>query len=137
MSQNYSRQNKKKTSKSNTHIKTGFTAFQKTLAFIGSILSIIVATLTIRNAITGANQNKTNDSSSTGSTTIIIKEKDSNTEASDSNSGYVQDSSIQESSADASTDSSTESSQALENQDTTPASTEQTSTEASSSESTQ
>lgn len=58
MSKGYSRQQKKST-KTNTdstqspakHIKTGFSALQKTIALVGSVLSIIVASITITNAI--------------------------------------------------------------------------------------
>ncbi|WP_373995543.1 DUF6556 family protein, partial [Streptococcus agalactiae] len=53
MSKGYSRQQKKST-KINTdstqspakHIKTGFSALQKTIALVGSVLSIIVASIT-------------------------------------------------------------------------------------------
>ncbi len=53
MSSRYSRQQKPRKSGGvpTEHIKTGFTAFQKSIALIGSILSIIVATITISRAL--------------------------------------------------------------------------------------
>ena len=49
--ENYSRSNKNKTKSSKKptkqHIKTGLSAFQKTIATIASILSIIIASITI------------------------------------------------------------------------------------------
>ena len=51
--ENYSRSNKNKTKSSKKptkqHIKTGLSAFQKTIATIASILSIIIASITIMN----------------------------------------------------------------------------------------
>ena len=80
MSQKYSRRQKSsskndKSAAPTKHIKTGFSALQKTVALIGSILSIIVASITISNALKGSNS-KTTDKSTT-TTTVIIKESDS------------------------------------------------------------
>ena len=54
MSQHYSRRQKSskkdKEQAPSKHIKKGFSALQKTIALIGSILSIIVASITINNA---------------------------------------------------------------------------------------
>lgn len=71
MTKPYSRQNKQRQTKSlkpSKHIKTGFTALQKTLALIGSILSIIVASITINNAL---NANKSKMPTNESSTTVI------------------------------------------------------------------
>lgn len=70
MTSKYSRQNKyqQKKVEPTKHIKTGFSALQKTIALIGSILSIIVASLTINNALN--KQNKT-EASETKTTTVI------------------------------------------------------------------
>lgn len=55
MSQHYSRRQKSskkdKEQAPSKHIKKGFSALQKTIALIGSILSIIVASITINNAL--------------------------------------------------------------------------------------
>ena len=74
--ENYSRKNKISTTKEEKtptrhHIKKGLSAFQKTLATIGSILGIITATITI---MTFMNNNKSGNkpkSSQTTQTTII------------------------------------------------------------------
>ena len=74
--ENYSRKNKISTTKEERtptrhHIKKGLSAFQKTLATIGSILGIITATITI---MTFMNNNKSGNkpkSSQTAQTTII------------------------------------------------------------------
>lgn len=60
MSSHYSRQQKPRKSGGvpTQHIKTGFTAFQKSIALIGSILSIIVATITITRALQPAPDTK-------------------------------------------------------------------------------
>ncbi|MGT2926325.1 DUF6556 family protein [Streptococcus cuniculipharyngis] len=68
MTSQYSRK-AKKDRKSATpptvHIKTGFSALQKTIALIGSILSIIVASITINNALNNKNKvEPTNEPSS-------------------------------------------------------------------------
>ena len=78
MSQKYSRRQKSsskndKSAAPTKHIKTGFSALQKTVALIGSILSIIVASITISNALKGSNS-KTTDKSTT-TTTVIIKKR--------------------------------------------------------------
>lgn len=71
MTKQYSRKDKQKQTKSlepTKHIKTGFTALQKTLALIGSILSIIVASITINNAL---NANKPKPTTNEVNTPII------------------------------------------------------------------
>lgn len=83
MSKGYSRQQKKST-KTNTdstqspakHIKTGFSALQKTIALVGSVLSIIVASITITNAINNHKDSSKTDSST--SKTVIIRESGQN-----------------------------------------------------------
>ncbi|CAN2923845.1 DUF6556 family protein [Streptococcus dysgalactiae] len=80
MSSHYSRQQKPRKSGGvpTQHIKTGFTAFQKSIALIGSILSIIVATITITRALQPASDTKTDNTSKESSNTIVkIIEKDS------------------------------------------------------------
>lgn len=78
MSQNYSRRQKssqnKTTNTPKKHIKKGFSAFQKTIALIGSILSIIVASITISSALKGSHTKKSD--SSTKTTTVIVKKTD-------------------------------------------------------------
>ena len=82
MSKQYSRQQKQSPKNPSHHIKTGFSAFQKTIALIGSILSIIVASFTIKNAISGSS---TKSSDSTTSTTqVIIKEQSADSSGTDS-----------------------------------------------------
>ena len=75
MSQHYSRSQKSskkdKEQVPSKHIKKGFSAFQKTIALIGSILSIIVASITITNALKGSSSQKPTDKSTT---TVVIKE---------------------------------------------------------------
>lgn len=85
MSQKYSRINRHKKSDTTddnssstvvTKAKHGFTAVQKLVALLGSILSIIVATITINNSLhkpTKPNNGQTN--STTTITKIIEKEK--------------------------------------------------------------
>ena len=78
MPQHYSRREHletKKEEKSATptkHIKTGFSALQKTVALVGSILSIIVASITINNALNSSSSSKTKHKSTT-TTTVVIK----------------------------------------------------------------
>ena len=70
----YSRKEKVKSQPSATeHVKTGFTALQKTVALIGSILSIVVASLTINNALNNS-KDKDKADNDTPKTTIIQKE---------------------------------------------------------------
>ena len=75
MSQHYSRRQKSskkdKEQAPSKHIKKGFSALQKTIALIGSILSIIVASITINNALKGSSSQKPTDKSTT---TVVIKE---------------------------------------------------------------
>ncbi|EHI69730.1 DUF6556 family protein [Streptococcus ictaluri] len=80
MSSQYSRQQKpKKTSVDpKKHLQTGFTALQKSIALIGSILSIVVATITITRALNPAPESKKEDSGTSSSNTIVkIIEKES------------------------------------------------------------
>ncbi|HHK0739259.1 TBC1 domain family member 8B [Streptococcus pyogenes] len=80
MSSRYSRQQKPRKSGGvpTEHIKTGFTAFQKSIALIGSILSIIVATITITRALQPVPDKTSNDTSKESSNTIVkIIEKES------------------------------------------------------------
>ncbi|TWT12095.1 DUF6556 family protein [Streptococcus sp. sy004] len=76
MTTQYSRKEKQrhaKTIEPTKHIKTGFTALQKTLALIGSVLSIIVASITINNAL---NANKTKPETEQTTTTVIQSNPD-------------------------------------------------------------
>ncbi|HGY5359203.1 TPA: DUF6556 family protein [Streptococcus pyogenes] len=78
MSSRYSRQQKPRKSGGvpTEHIKTGFTAFQKSIALIGSILSIIVATIT--RALQPVPDKTSNDTPKESSNTIVkIIEKES------------------------------------------------------------
>ncbi|VHC76441.1 TBC1 domain family member 8B [Streptococcus pyogenes] len=80
MSSRYSRQQKPRKSGGvpTEHIKTGFTAFQKSIALIGSILSIIVATITISRALQPVPDKTFNDTPKESSNTIVkIIEKES------------------------------------------------------------
>lgn len=81
MPSHYSRQDKSKsqnTIRPTKHIKTGLTAFQKSIAFIGSILSIIVASITIYKALHPESNQGSKDSSPQSTSTIVkIIEKDS------------------------------------------------------------
>ncbi|HER0144700.1 TPA: hypothetical protein VIV49_000785 [Streptococcus pyogenes] len=80
MSSRYSRQQKPRKSGGvpTEHIKTGFTAFQKSIALIGSILSIIVATITISRALQPVPDKTSNDTPKESSNTIVkIIEKES------------------------------------------------------------
>ncbi|HEQ9474948.1 TPA: hypothetical protein VIO66_001082 [Streptococcus pyogenes] len=80
MSSHYSRQQKPRKSGGvpTEHIKTGFTAFQKSIALIGSILSIIVATITITRALHPVPDKTSNDTPKESSNTIVkIIEKES------------------------------------------------------------
>ena len=67
MSENYSRRNhsskeeKKSAPKVTKHVTKGFTVFQKVLTVIGTILSIIVASITIMN-FTSSKKKDTSDS---------------------------------------------------------------------------
>ena len=93
MSQNYSRRKKPGKSVSaapKKHIKSGLSALQKTIALIGSILSIIVASITINNYLSGANSK---DKDTTSTTTVIISENSgssagSSSQGSAANGGY-------------------------------------------------
>ncbi len=73
--ENYSRKNKTANAKEEKtptrhHIKKGLSAFQKTLATIGSILGIITATITI---MTFMNNNKSDNKTKTSQTTQTNK----------------------------------------------------------------
>ncbi|MGO1518916.1 MAG: DUF6556 family protein, partial [Streptococcus thermophilus] len=86
MSENYSRRNhsskeeKKSAPKVTKHVTKGFTVFQKVLTVIGTILSIIVASITIMN-FTSSKKKDTSDSSSNQST-VVIKEGNNKTQES-------------------------------------------------------
>ncbi|WP_438477693.1 DUF6556 family protein [Streptococcus pluranimalium] len=74
MSQQYSRKSKqtgqKEKRRPTEHIKYGLTAFQKTLALVGSILSIIVASITITNYL---HSKGTSNEDKSSSSTIVIE----------------------------------------------------------------
>ena len=73
MSENYSRRNhtsneeSKSSPKVTEHVSKGFTAFQKVLTAVGTILSIIVASITIMN-FTSSNKDKDTSASSSAAT---------------------------------------------------------------------
>ena len=80
--EHYSRSNRKSSPettqarKPTSHrVKTGLSAFQKTVATISSILSIIIACFTIMTLI---NKDKTDKPTNTGATTTIIHEVEKN-----------------------------------------------------------
>ena len=105
MSENYSRRNhtsneeSKSSPKVTEHVSKGFTAFQKVLTAVGTILSIIVASITIMN-FTSSNKDKDTSDSSANQSTVVIKEGNNKT----------QDSSAASSSYGNATDSETETS---------------------------
>ena len=80
MSENYSRRNhsskeeKKSAPNVTEHVTKGFTAFQKVLTAVGTILSIIVASITIMN-FTASKNKDTSDSSAKSSKKAIIRLK--------------------------------------------------------------
>ena len=90
MSENYSRRNhsskeeKKSAPNVTEHVTKGFTAFQKVLTAVGTILSIIVASITIMNFTSSKNKD-TSDSSSNQST-VVIKEGNNKTQESNTSS---------------------------------------------------
>ena len=93
MSENYSRRNhsskeeKKSAPKVTEHVTKGFTAFQKVLTAVGTILSIIVASITIMNFT--ASKNKDTSDSSANQSTVVIKEGNNKTqESSAASSSY-------------------------------------------------
>ena len=78
--ENYSRKNKTSNTKEEKtptrhHIKKGLSAFQKTLATIGSILGIITATITI---LTFMNNNKSDTKTKSSQTTQRNSERNNN-----------------------------------------------------------
>ena len=85
MSENYSRRNhsskeeKKSAPKVTEHVTKGFTAFQKVLTAVGTILSIIVASITIMNFT--ASKNKDTSDSSANQSTVVIKEGNNKNQA--------------------------------------------------------
>ena len=86
MTEHYSRSNRKSNpaktearKPASHHVKTGLSAFQKAVATISSILSIIIACFTI---MTLVNKDKTDKPTSTGSTTTIIHEVEKNSTSS-------------------------------------------------------
>ncbi len=92
MSQHYSRRQKTSTEDKEPtpakHIKKGFSAFQKTVALIGSILSIIVASITITNALKGSSATKPTDKSTT---TVVIKGGNNSKTDTSASSAYSDD----------------------------------------------
>ena len=105
MSENYSRRNhsskeeKKSAPKVTEHVTKGFTAFQKVLTAVGTILSIIVASITIMNFT--ASKNKDTSDSSANQSTVVIKEGNNKTQessAASSSYGNATDSETQTSS---------------------------------------
>ena len=104
MSENYSRRNhsskeeKKSAPMVTEHVTKGVTAFQKVLTAVGTILSIIVASITIMNFT--SSKNKDTSDSSANQSTVVIKEGNNKT----------QESSVASSSYGNATDSETETS---------------------------
>ena len=103
MSENYSRRNhsskeeKKSAPNVTEHVTKGFTAFQKVLTAVGTILSIIVASITIMNFT--ASKNKDTSDSSANQSTVVIKEGNNKTQessAASSSYGNATDSAKQE-----------------------------------------
>lgn len=90
MSENYSRRNhsskeeKKSAPMVTEHVTKGFTAFQKVLTAVGTILSIIVASITIMNFT--ASKNKDTSDSSANQSTVVIKEGNNKTQESSATS---------------------------------------------------
>ena len=90
MSENYSRRNhsskeeKKSAPNVTEHVTKGFTAFQKVLTAVGTILSIIVASITIMNFT--ASKNKDTSDSSANQSTVVIKEGNNKTQESSATS---------------------------------------------------
>ena len=80
MSENYSRRNhsskeeKKSAPMVTEHVTKGVTAFQKVLTAVGTILSIIVASITIMNFTSSKNKD-TSDSSANQSTVMQLTQK--------------------------------------------------------------
>ena len=66
------------------HVTKGFTAFQKVLTAVGTILSIIVASITIMNFT--ASKNKDTSDSSANQSTVVIKEGNNKTQESSATS---------------------------------------------------
>lgn len=101
MSQSYSRKSKQATSterrRPSEHLKSGLTAFQKTLAFIGSILSIVVATITITNYVNGK---KTNTDVKSPTSTVIIDRSNGQSETNTNTESTTSASSNQSNPAD-------------------------------------
>ena len=93
MSENYSRRNhsskeeKKSAPMVTEHVTKGFTAFQKVLTAVGTILSIIVASITIMNFTSSKNKD-TSDSSSNQSTVVIKEGNNKTQESSVASSSY-------------------------------------------------
>lgn len=112
MSSQYSRKNKSTASKNTLspgkHIKTGLTALQKTLALVGSILSIIVATITISKVLHPETESKKDNSDSPTSTIVKIIEKDSSKQDSNTDTSSSSSSAIPQESSDAQNSSSSE-----------------------------
>lgn len=125
MSQRYSRKAKQTAStpkrRPTEHLKRGLTAFQKTLAFVGSILSVVVATITITNYV---NSKKGTTDDKTSPSTIIIHSNNGQAESTNTSQSENTDSYQTDQTNETNTNSSSEASS--ENSPTTSVSTETT-----------
>lgn len=112
MNSHYSRKNKPQSKKTvavpTKHIKTGFTALQKTIALIGSILSIIVATITITKVLHPNTETKKDKVDHSTSTIVKIIEKDNSSSTVNTDLSHSSSSAIPESSTNTQTSSSSE-----------------------------
>lgn len=142
MSQSYSRKSKQRTSterrRPSEHLKSGLTAFQKTLAFIGSILSIVVATITITNYVNGK---KANTDVKSPSSTVIIDRSNGQSETNTNTESQTSASSAQTNQSDGvntntSSDTSSETSQTTASSTDNPTTSSSSQTETSSNQST-
>ncbi|MGI8190121.1 DUF6556 family protein [Streptococcus iniae] len=83
MTSHYSRKNKRpsKSEIPTKHIKAGLTTLQKNIALVGSILSIIVATITITRALHPEREDKKESNTGQPTSTIVkIIEKESSSQ---------------------------------------------------------
>lgn len=131
MSENYSRRTQKSNRKpSQEHIQKGFSALQKTIALIGSILSIIVASITIYKA-TDHPKNDTKSDNKTATTTVIIEKDKTHTEQSQQTTPSSTKESVIEDKKETTTTDKSETTPS-DKETTTATETTETSTEASS-----
>ncbi|MFI3887276.1 DUF6556 family protein [Streptococcus parauberis] len=110
MSSNYSRKAKTPNKKSvpTKHIVTGLSALQKTIALVGGILSIIVATITIMRTLHPEDTNNKDNSADHSSSTIVkIIEKESSKQSDNSQESTDQSSSLPSSSIETDTSTTT------------------------------